>query len=319
MMTMMMMTNVRIDMWVVLVRREEEGKDVVLIHCYSCNGGNVTILDTNPPFSLLHHPTHTHFLSGLAVQPNRRNYDDEEDSDHVEAVFGRAEASNASSSNPDDASSLPRHTIIMYRDGFVVNDGPYRRLGDPANAEFLRALANGRCPAELGGEGTTVGLIDKRHEDYQPNSSNNNNSNTNFTSFSGAGHSLRSSTTSTSSSCTDQSGLLDPEAFRNVLDSTSSPVAVDTSLPTLSVQVRLANGQRRVVTLNSNATIQDLSLHIMWLAYAPVNNSQNTEITTVPFVLTSGFPPKPLTEWTQTLDSAGLKGAQITQKPMSSS
>ena len=72
----------------------------------------------------------------------------------------------------------------MYRNGFVVDDGPYRRLDDPANADFLRALAQGRTPAELvGGDGggdITVGLMDKRSEDYVES----------FQSFSGAGATL---------------------------------------------------------------------------------------------------------------------------------
>jgi len=41
----------------------------------------------------------------------------------------------------------------QYRDGFQVDDGPYRRLNDPANADFLRSLAMGRTPRELMEEG----------------------------------------------------------------------------------------------------------------------------------------------------------------------
>ncbi len=35
------------------------------------------------------------------------------------------------------------HIITMYRSGFTVDDGPYRRLDDPANAPFLDNLGNG--------------------------------------------------------------------------------------------------------------------------------------------------------------------------------
>ena len=58
----------------------------------------------------------------------------------------------------------------MYRDGFVVDNGPYRRLDDPANAGFLRALAIGQTPPELMAEAgphrVLFGLIDKRSEEY---------------------------------------------------------------------------------------------------------------------------------------------------------
>ena len=33
--------------------------------------------------------------------------------------------------------------IVMYRNGFVVDDGPFRPLDDPANEPFLRDMARG--------------------------------------------------------------------------------------------------------------------------------------------------------------------------------
>lgn len=33
-----------------------------------------------------------------------------------------------------------------------------------------------------------------------------------------------------------------------------------------------------------------------------------------PYVLMAGYPPKPLTDMTQSIEAAGLKGAAITQK-----
>jgi SEP domain len=39
------------------------------------------------------------------------------------------------------------HTIYMYRQGFVVDDGPFRRLDDPANETFLKDLAKGSVTA----------------------------------------------------------------------------------------------------------------------------------------------------------------------------
>lgn len=70
------------------------------------------------------------FFSGLAVRPN------------PEDLFSRAE---------HDASAKTKTKITMYKGGFVVDDGPYRALDDPANADFLRAIAIGRVPAELVG------------------------------------------------------------------------------------------------------------------------------------------------------------------------
>merc|ERR1711865_1224784 len=108
----------------------------------------------------------------------------------------------------------------MYRDGFLVDDGPYRRLDDPANAEFLRYLARGQTPRELlaassadAAEGTgprtgniTVGLVDKRKEDYVET----------FRSFSGGGTTLGTSTTSSTAASDGDTaaatGIYDPTA-----------------------------------------------------------------------------------------------------------
>ena len=61
--------------------------------------------------------------SGLAVQPNPND------------IFGRAE-------NDEEAAAKVTRKITMYKGGFVVDDGPYRRLDDPANADFLRAMVS---------------------------------------------------------------------------------------------------------------------------------------------------------------------------------
>lgn len=203
--------------------------------------------------------------SGLAVEPNERD-----------AVFGLAEAGGS-------AEERPRRTITMYRNGFVVDDGPYRRLDDPENADFLRSLAMGRTPRELledaDGGNVTVGLIDKRREDYVET----------FSSFSGSGNALGDAGAEVS-----PDGVMDPTTLME-------PTPVDDGQPTTSIQVRLLNGQRRVVRINTDSTVAQLAAHLR-------------ESTTQPFRLISGFPPRPITNVTQSIEEAGLKGAQVTQK-----
>jgi UBX domain-containing protein 1 len=188
--------------------------------------------------------------------------------------------------NDNDSSS---HTFFIleyqYRDGFVVDDGPYRRLDDPNNAEFLRALAMGRTPRELeDGEGASgssnvvVGLVDKRQEEYVEQ----------FRSFSGQGVSL-----GTRNSSSD--GTFDPEQLP------ASPASVDSAQPTTSIAVRLINGKRQVVKLNCTSTVADLASHL---------RSVGSE----PFRLVAGFPPAPLTDPSATIEGAGLKGAQVSMQ-----
>mmetsp|Transcript_21355 Transcript_21355/g.30706 ORF Transcript_21355/g.30706 Transcript_21355/m.30706 type:complete len:276 (-) Transcript_21355:136-963(-) len=237
--------------------------------------------------------------SGLAVQPNMDenngapNAGDDSIPPPVDAVFGMA--SEATS----EEERRPRRTITMYRDGFVVDeDGPYRRLDDPANAEFLRSLARGQTPRELlmedqeGGAGPgsdmTVGLIDKRNEEYVPT----------FKSFRGTGNTLGgTTTTATTSTETSDNGIIAPSTLQDV-----KPPAVtnDPQQPTTSIQIRLISGQRRVIKINTNATVLQLASHL-------ADSVQ-------PFRLISGYPPKPITDLSQTIQEAGLKGAQVVQK-----
>jgi len=198
--------------------------------------------------------------SGLAVEPNERD-----------ELFGMAEQGGAE--------ERPSRTITMYRNGFVVDDGPYRRLDDPNNADFLRSLAVGRTPTELmeDGENITVGLIDKRKEEYVEQ----------FSSFSGEGNSLGTSATA------DDSGIIDPTSLP------STPPEVNESQPTTSIQVRQIDGKRRVIRINTSATVADL--------VAQIGGD-------VPFRLISGYPPKPLVNLAQKIEDAGLKGSQVMQK-----
>ena len=40
------------------------------------------------------------------------------------------------------------HNIVFWRNGFTVNDGPLRRLDDPANATFLEVMGHS-CPLKM--------------------------------------------------------------------------------------------------------------------------------------------------------------------------
>merc|ERR1712174_130736 len=99
----------------------------------------------------------------------------------------------------------------------------YRRLDDPANAEFLRALAMGRTPRELydeakeQGKNVTVGLVDKRSEEYVEQ----------FQSFSGQGNALGGESSTTTSGSASDDNTFDSE----VLGALPVPT-IDTNQPT---------------------------------------------------------------------------------------
>lgn len=220
--------------------------------------------------------------SGLAVEPTHDEGGGGRGGPNVDSVFQLAEQAGN-----DESSGEVRRTITMFREGFVVDDGPYRRLDDPSNADFLRALAMGRTPAELmedddaqsSGGNVTVGLIDKRQQDYVET----------FRSFSGAGATLgNSASAAVTGSTVDPSSL--PEAQ-----------PLDESRPTTSIQVRLPNGKRKVLKVNLDVPVLQLAAHLV-----PLLEGESSS-----FQLVSGFPPKPLEDYEATVEAAGLKGAQV--------
>ena len=163
-----------------------------------------------------------------------------------------------------------------------MDDGPYRRLDDPSNKPFLTSLAQGLTPRELYEDGSNgnvvVGLIDKRTEDYEEE----------FRSFSGTGQSLGST-----QSPVDDDTVFDPATL-------GEPAATTATATMTAIQVRLANGQRRVVRLDVNASVQELAASVR-------------DAATGRFRLVSGFPPQPV-KATATILEAGLKGAQVSMQ-----
>jgi UBX domain-containing protein 1 len=213
--------------------------------------------------------------SGLAVEPNHAAVG----GPPRDSVFQLAEQAGSDEGSSSDI----RRTITMYREGFVIDDGPYRRLDDPANADFLRALAMGRTPAELmeGDDGNvTVGLVDKRQEDFVET----------FRSFSGAGATLGAISAVTGSTV-DSRSLPDAQAL-------------DESRPSTSIQVRLPNGKREVLKVNLDVPVLQLASQVAQLLGDQAGS----------FQLVAGFPPKPLVDFESSVEAAGLKGAQVQVK-----
>jgi len=204
-----------------------------------------------------------------------------------------------SQANPTlSSTSEQRCTVTMYRNGFTVDNGPFRRLDDPSNAPFLTDLSKGRTPKELeadiqkGGEDRviTIGLLDKRFEDYE----NQNKSNDSFQTFSGIGTSLGHSNISSSNTGVITPGTTSPTTF-----------PFDENRPYTSIQVRLMNGNRLVKRVNVDNPV---SVLVEYVIQAMGDDDLR------PFVLISGFPPRILTQFGKTVEESQLKGAQVTQR-----
>ncbi|MGK3750875.1 MAG: UBX domain-containing protein 1 [Bacillariaceae sp.] len=218
----------------------------------------------------------------MAERAGEQNNDDNDDDDDDEMESG-------------GEAPTTRRTITMYANGFIVDDGQYRRLDDPANADFLTSLARGQTPSELrstetGSGNITVGLIDKRKEEYVET----------FRNFSGEGNTLRSSGAAEggggASGGADDTGIFNPSSL-------PSPEAITTTGENVtSIAVRMLDGQRKVIKIKVDGTVEQLASLAVQASNTTISQS---------FRIISGFPPKPLTDPIATITQAGLKGSQI--------
>jgi len=194
----------------------------------------------------------------------------------------------------NDSSNSERTTLTLYRNGFVVNDGPLRELTDPANQEFMRILVSGGVPPELASSADpvnrslNVNLSDKRGEDFTPPAP------PAYVAFSGEVHTLGGN---------DNVEINESSIFNFSTVSDTTPT-IDESKPTTTIQVRLNNGKKIRIKLNYTSTIADL------LALIKVQQGSSSSN----FTLSAGFPPKDIVGTTSTIEEAGLIGAAVTQK-----
>ncbi|KAJ8904657.1 hypothetical protein NDN08_001175 [Rhodosorus marinus] len=181
------------------------------------------------------------------------------------------------------------YRLTFWRDGFTVEDGPFRRYDDPANRRFLEEIERGFVPAELRSAGPAtevlIKLQDRKDEDYvapkvkpQP--------------FGGSGNRLGSTLAETQPSSVQAT---------NSTGTSDSPVQVDTSLPVASIQVRLADGTKLVVKLNDTNTIGDLRRHI--------EATQN--LAGASYQLSTTFPRTVLSDLSATVKDLKLDGAVV--------
>lgn len=188
-------------------------------------------------------------------------------------------------------------TLTLWRQGFSINDGELRRYEDAANKEFFESIMRGEIPAELRSKGPTMihlDLKDNRHEDYVKRAAP-------FKAFAGSGHSLGSPAPNVVQS-TPSASAGDNE--KNEKQAASS-LPVDENQPTTNLQIRLADGSRLSARFNQSHTINNVREYIT--NARPQYVSQN-------FVLMTTFPPKELTDGSQSLKDAGLLNAAIMQR-----
>ncbi|KAJ1626894.1 SEP domain-containing protein [Pavlovales sp. CCMP2436] len=191
------------------------------------------------------------------------------------ADAGDAAAAAEGAAEGAPAGATQAHTITFWRDGFTVDAGPLRRTEDPENAQFLADINRGQVPRELeassGGADIDVHCIDKSTEAHvAPPAS--------VLPFQGEGRSMRTDAAAGSTT------LVEPRE-----------AALDTGAPTTSIQLRMADGLRKVLKLNHTHTVGQLRAHVATLTPAAR-----------PFEIAIPMPRAKLTDDAQTLAEAGL-------------
>ncbi|KAL1198972.1 Plant UBX domain-containing protein 4 [Cardamine amara subsp. amara] len=259
--------------------------------------------------------------SGMLVQdPSKKNNDDVDEifnqARQLGAVEGPLEPPSSSRSftgtgrllSGENVLTGPQqpepvvHNIVFWSNGFTIDDGPLRKLDDPDNASFLESIRKSECPKELepADKRAPVHVNLMRREEKCPEREKRR------VSFQGVGRTLGGSNDgSGSSSSTVPDSTAIPIQTRLAAPVPSPSLVIDETVPTTSIQLRLADGTRLVAKFNHHHTVNDIRTFIDSSRPGAAVNYQ---------LQTMGFPPKPLTDLTQTIEQAGLANSVVLQK-----
>ncbi|KAJ7627054.1 SEP domain-containing protein [Roridomyces roridus] len=184
--------------------------------------------------------------------------------------------------------------LTFWRQGFTVEDGELMRYDDPANAEVLALIDAGHAPPSIlnvqVGQRVDVQVSKRTEEDYVPPKPK---------PFHGTGNRLGAPTPTAATEVPRVAAAARESA------SITTRFAVDQTLPTTSVQIRLADGTRLVCRMNLTHTVLDLRNFI---------NAARPENLVRPYTIGTTFPNRTLEDDAATIENAGLKNSVVVQR-----
>ena len=182
---------------------------------------------------------------------------------------------------------------------FIILSSPAgepRRIDDPANLAFMKAISSGHCPPELDPQDPSVHIsvnLVRRGEDYTPPAQ------PRYTAFAGSGRKLNAEDPSTSAAAAST-----PTAPVAAASGGVPWEGADGSKPKCSIQLRLADGSRQVAEFNLDHTVGDIRRFIRAARPdMPTNYS-----------LATAFPQASLNDDSATIQAAGLANSVVIQK-----
>ncbi|CAE7133973.1 unnamed protein product [Rhizoctonia solani] len=209
---------------------------------------------------------------------------------------------NAPPPKPEDEEETAIREITFWRDGFSIADGPLLKYDDPANQAILTAINSGAAPPSVlnvrVGQPVELRVAQRTQEEYRPPPPRP------AAPFSGSGNRLGAPTVpaeASGSGSTSMPGTFtsaEPESIRTRFE-------VDNSLPTTSIQVRLADGTRLTCRMNLTHTVGDIRNFI---------NASTPGAASRLYTIGTTFPNRTLDDPTQTVEAAGIKGSVVVQR-----
>jgi len=194
----------------------------------------------------------------------------------------------------------PVNVILrLWSNGFTVDNGPLRGYTDPENNEFLRSISTGEIPRELyalsrGGE-VSLNMEDHKTEEYKPVKQT-------LKAFTGGGQRLGNISPTVA---IEDLPVDDEHSKKQNEIAAQEEVGVDESSTVTSIQIRLADGSRLVLRINTTQTVERIRHFII---------RARPSYAMAVFKLMTTFPNKELEDDQQTIQEAGLLNACVVQR-----
>ena len=179
--------------------------------------------------------------------------------------------------------------LKVYKNGFIINNEPFRSIEDTNNKKFLTEIEKGYIPQEYRDKGykdLSVALENYKNEEYQSTPVQTT-FKTNYIAFQGEGTSLND---------------INVRNNYHINETLSHKVNVDVSLPICKINIRLFNGVIINEEFNLCSKVSDV--------YKYVKEKSGCD----KFQLMEGFPPKELADMEKTVEEVGVAGSVLIQK-----